>query len=99
MRRIQVDLEPDMIIFSRELNHHPALRRLVYLGYGENAAMVKSADDSAELLDLGAVDEQDLAIPDLIDAAETANDQGVLRNALTAHGLIQAARERIAPRS
>jgi hypothetical protein len=86
-----------MIIVGRELNHHATLRRLIYLGYRKNAAVIQSADDSAELPDLGTVDEQDLAILDFIDAAETPNDQGVLRDALTAHGFFQAGPERIVP--
>src|ERR1700722_8854954 len=88
-----------MIVFGRELNHDAALRRLLYLGNRENTAVIQGADDSAELRDLGAIDEQDLAILDLIDAAKTAHDQRVVGDMLTAYGFIQAGPEWIAPQN
>src|SRR5687768_5726610 len=67
LRRRDVDVEPDPAPLAAEGDHSPALRELRGLPDGQDGGGLQPLEDAREVVGLRPRDEEDLAIPDVLD--------------------------------
>ncbi len=95
-RRIHIDAQANPAIFVGKLDHDAALRRAVRLGDRQRAVVVEQGKNLSQARNLGLIDEEDLAVVDLGNAAEAAHGERVPVDPLVVDRLVQVRAEGIA---
>ncbi len=92
---IEVDFQPDFVLFSDESDHAAVLGKTVGVAYSEDVPPFQSGKDLVQPVALRAADEQDMTRLDLFHTAIALNGQGPVVDFFITHGLVQVSAERV----
>src|SRR5207245_11168814 len=95
--RRDVDVETDLPVFHAEADLPAARREALGLSDRQDRAPLERLEDAREMLAFRRADEENLALPGILEALKSLDDQPPGVDRLALHGLIEALPERHVP--
>ncbi len=90
--RLQVDIEPNLVVLDTEADHAALLDKIVGLPNGENRGVLKSGEDGGNVLFIIGVEKQDVTNAQIVPVLYVDDLDGVRTNLLASDHGFQIAR-------